>query len=569
MANPPFMTPKGGIIPHQHFSVQAKRSEVLFVDYIAEHLLQNGRAGVIVPDGIIFRSSDAYKALRKMLVDNYLYAVVFLPAGVFNPYAGVKTSILLMDKRLARMTDSILFVKVENDGFDLGAQRKQVTGSDLPEATKAIEEFKKAVLAGQAVCSSALALVVQKSEIAANGDYNLSAERYREADTQCHKWPMVELGNLEIFDIKSGGTPDSENDSYWNGSISWATLVDLPQENHISAITSTKRTISEFGLKNSSANLLPIHSILVSSRATIGRVAINEIELATNQGFKNIVIKDKHKANYRYVAYVVKTLENKMNELASGGTFKEISKTSFSLLKIPLPPLPTQQEIVAEIEGYQKIIDGARQVVENYKPQIKIDPAWPMVELGEISTVTSSKRIFESEYVSEGIPFYRTKEVVELSQNKPISLELFISNDRYESIKRDFGVPQKGDLLISAVGTIGISWLIPDARQFYFKDGNLLWIKDISSIRPNYLKHMLDVILLNDLDKYINGAAYKALTIVVLKRLKIPLPKLVQQDQIVAQIEKEQALVNASKQLIAIYEQKIKDKIAEVWGGAV
>jgi type I restriction enzyme M protein len=380
---------------------------------------------------------------------------------------------------------------------------------------------------------------------------------------------MVELGNLEIFDIKSGGTPDSENDSYWNGSISWATLVDLPQENHISAITSTKRTISEFGLKNSSANLLPIHSILVSSRATIGRVAINEIELATNQGFKNIVIKDKHKANYRYVAYVVKTLENKMNELASGGTFKEISKTSFSLLKIPLPPLPTQQEIVAEIEGYQKIIDGARQVVENYKPQIKIDPAWPMVELGEISTVTSSKRIFESEYVSEGIPFYRTKEVVELSQNKPISLELFISNDRYESIKRDFGVPQKGDLLISAVGTIGISWLIPDARQFYFKDGNLLWIKDISSIRPNYLKHMLDVILLNDLDKYINGAAYKALTIVVLKRLKIPLPKLVQQDQIVAQIEKEQALVNASKQLIAIYEQKIKDKIAEVWGGAV
>jgi restriction endonuclease S subunit len=258
-----------------------------------------------------------------------------------------------------------------------------------------------------------------------------------------------------------------------------------------------------------------------------------------------------------------------MNELASGGTFKEISKTSFSLLKIPLPPLPTQQEIVAEIEGYQKIIDGARQVVENYKPQIKIDPAWPMVELGEISTVTSSKRIFESEYVSEGIPFYRTKEVVELSQNKPISLELFISNDRYESIKRDFGVPQKGDLLISAVGTIGISWLIPDARQFYFKDGNLLWIKDISSIRPNYLKHMLDVILLNDLDKYINGAAYKALTIVVLKRLKIPLPKLVQQDQIVAQIEKEQALVNASKQLIAIYEQKIKDKIAEVWGGAV
>ncbi len=100
LANPPFMSPKGGIKPHKRFSVQAKRSEVLFVDYIAEHLTPNGRAAVIVPQGIIFQSGAAYKQLRKMLVDNYLFAVVSLPAGVFNPYSGVKTSILLMDKAL-------------------------------------------------------------------------------------------------------------------------------------------------------------------------------------------------------------------------------------------------------------------------------------------------------------------------------------------------------------------------------------------------------------------------------------------------------------------------------------
>jgi len=83
MANPPFMSPKGGIRPHKRFSIQANRSEVLFVDYIAEHLMPNGRAGVIVPEGIIFQSGNAYKALRKMLVDNYLFCVVSLPAGVF------------------------------------------------------------------------------------------------------------------------------------------------------------------------------------------------------------------------------------------------------------------------------------------------------------------------------------------------------------------------------------------------------------------------------------------------------------------------------------------------------
>jgi len=101
MANPPFMSPKGCIRPHSRFTIKAKRSEVLFVVYIAEHLNVHGKTGVIVPEGIIFQSQNAYKNLRKMLVEEgYLYAVVSLPAGVFQPYSGVKTSILLMDKTL-------------------------------------------------------------------------------------------------------------------------------------------------------------------------------------------------------------------------------------------------------------------------------------------------------------------------------------------------------------------------------------------------------------------------------------------------------------------------------------
>jgi len=103
LANPPFMTPKGGIRPHQKFTIQAKRSEVLFVDYMLEHLTNNGRAGIIVPEGIIFKSDGAYKQLRRLLVEeNYLVGVISLPAGVFNPYSGVKTSILWIDKQLAK-----------------------------------------------------------------------------------------------------------------------------------------------------------------------------------------------------------------------------------------------------------------------------------------------------------------------------------------------------------------------------------------------------------------------------------------------------------------------------------
>ena len=108
LANPPFMSPKGGIRPHNRFSVKAKRSEVLFVDYMAEHLTPAGRAGIIVPEGIIFQSQNAYRQLRKMLVEDYLVAVVSLPAGVFNPYSGVKTSILILDRALAKRTDAVV-----------------------------------------------------------------------------------------------------------------------------------------------------------------------------------------------------------------------------------------------------------------------------------------------------------------------------------------------------------------------------------------------------------------------------------------------------------------------------
>ena len=149
LANPPFMSPKGGIKPHKRFSIQAKRSEVLFVDYMAEHLTPAGRAGIIVPEGIIFQSQDAYRALRKMLVETSLVAVISLPAGCFNPYSGVKTSILLLDKSLAKQAQTIAFFKVANDGFGLGAQRRAVGGEELTQVKTELAAYLQALREGE------------------------------------------------------------------------------------------------------------------------------------------------------------------------------------------------------------------------------------------------------------------------------------------------------------------------------------------------------------------------------------------------------------------------------------
>lgn len=175
LANPPFMSPKGGIKPHNRFGVQSKRSEVLFVDYIAEHLSPNGRAAIVVPEGIIFQSQSAYCDLRRKLVEaNYLAAVISLPAGVFNPYSGVKTSILILDRAVAKASGSIAFFKIENDGFGLGAQRRAVKGSQLPQVKAELGAWLHAVRGGDATAiGSSVGFAIEKARIAEGGEYNL------------------------------------------------------------------------------------------------------------------------------------------------------------------------------------------------------------------------------------------------------------------------------------------------------------------------------------------------------------------------------------------------------------
>jgi type I restriction enzyme M protein len=380
LANPPFMSPKGGIKPHNRFSVQSKRSEVLFVDYMAEHLTPLGRAGIIVPEGVIFQSQTAYTQLRKMLVEDCLVAVVSLPAGVFNPYSGVKTSILILDKFLARQAQTIGFFKIGNDGFGLGAQRREIEQNDLPQARAEIAEYLRRLRARESVEDSQplLGRIVAKEKIAANGDYNLSAERYREGAASNHGFPIVSLGDGNLFRVESGGTPKSEVEEYWGGGISWATLVDLPASNFISQITSTKRTISEKGLRESSAKMIPANSVIVSTRATIGRIAINRIPIATNQGFKNVVIENPERAVPEYVALALTRLVPTMQAWATGGTFAEISKSKFCELQIPLPPLETQKEIVAEIGGYEAEIARLKGAIsaEEEKIQATLARVW-------------------------------------------------------------------------------------------------------------------------------------------------------------------------------------------------
>jgi type I restriction enzyme M protein len=564
LANPPFMSPKGGIKPHKRFSVQATRSEVLFVDYMAEHLTATGRAAIVVPEGIIFQSGTAYKSLRKLLVNTSLVAVVSLPAGVFNPYSGVKTSILILDKRLHKQLDSVLFVKVGNDGFNLGAQRRAVVNSDLPAATRLLRSWMTSPYKFEG--GGVMAQAVARVKIGESGDFNLSGERYGVAVQDASEHAQVLLGDEDIFKIESGGTPSSTEETYWNGGIAWATLADLPASDYITSVTSTVRTITDQGLKNSSAKMLPVNTILVSSRATIGRIALAKITLATNQGFKNIIIQDKQKALPEFVAYMMKRLTPEMERMASGGTFKEISKSAISTLTIPLPPLEVQNQIVAEIEGYQKIIDGARQVLNNYKPHIVVKPDWDLRCLSEITECVSDGDHQAPPKSDEGVPFV-TISNIDHQNRLDFTKTFFVPQTYFDGLGRTRR-PQRNDTLYSVTGSFGIPVFVDSDKQFCFQR-HIALIRPAPVVDAKYLYFfMCSPLAFEQAEKSATGVAQKTVALGSLRNFKIPLPDLLTQRAIVSEIEAEQTLVNANRELITRMEGKVKAAIDRVWDAA-
>jgi len=355
MANPPFMSPSGGIRPHKRFSVQANRSEVLFVDYIKEHLRPNGRAGIIVPESIIFQSAGAYKQLRKILVEDGLFAVVSLPVGVFNPYSGVKTSILFFDNSLAKKTDKILFVRVLNDGFDLGAQRRPVDRNDLVCPDNEVDATK--VLKGQRIAietgtknpwlqeNSLFAYEITKEQIARTGDYSLSAEKYRLGnlgEKKNIKYPMVELG--EILDYE-------QPTKYIVSSVDYDDKYETP------VLTAGKTFILGYTNEKNGIFQEKLPVIIFDDFTTAKKFV--DFPFKVKSSAMKILYADKNKANIKFLFHTMQKIVFPVNE------HKRYWISEYSKIKIPLPPIEVQNEIAEQIEVKQQAIEHAKAIIES------------------------------------------------------------------------------------------------------------------------------------------------------------------------------------------------------------
>ena len=536
LANPPFMSPKGGIKPHNKFGVASNRSEVLFVDYIINHLRPKGRAGIIVPEGIIFQSGNAYKELRKNLVENGLYAVVSLPGGVFQPYSGVKTSILLFNNELAKQKSEIAFVKISADGFDLGASKRVVSQNDLPLAVEHLQNWSN----GLAVDNPLLSFV-SKEKIATNGNYNLSGESYKAGvDHSMAIWPVVDLGEItEILDSKRKPITKSDRTKGPYPYYGATGIVDYVNDY---IFDERLLLLGEDGAKWDAGEK---SAFIVEGKCWVNNHA-------------HVLRPDKSKVIDTYLVHLLNFLD--LSQHITGVTVPKLNQEKMREIKVPLPPLDVQEQIVAELDGYAAIISGAKQIVENWKPRIDVDPEWPIMKLEDVAKWSSggTPKAGAPEYYGGAIPWSvigdLNEDVVSVTKDKITEKGLKESSAK---------VHPKGTVMLAmygaSIGKTGIMG-IPMATNQAIACGQV----NSGIMSELFLLYYLQ----SQKSEFVRagaGGAQPNISQGIVKEWPIPVPTIEVQNLILSSIAEEKAQIDSAKKLIETYEARTKTVIAKLW----
>jgi type I restriction enzyme M protein len=576
LANPPFMTPKGGIKPHKRFSVRANRSEVLFVDYILEHLRSNGRAGIIVPEGIIFQTAIAYRALRKLLIEDGLFIIVSLPAGVFNPYAGVKTSILLFDKELARKTKDLLFIKINNDGFDLGAQRREIGKNDLPTALEIVRKYKSSLLSRQPFVlndnENSLVTLTAKETVAKDADCNLTGDRYRVVEKQMNRiWPSVELGKItKMVRGPFGGSLKKEifkPDGY---------LV-YEQHHAINAdFTFGRYFIDKAKFEEMQRFEVFAGDILISCSGTMGKIAI--VPEIYKKGIINQALlkltPDKSKILPDYLKLVLEsdTIQNKYFKNQSGVAIQNVASVKvLSNIDVPLPPIQVQEDLINQINSKKEVINSAISVIVNLEREGRLfgqslgkleGVEW--LELGKIALVFNGITFPKNEYRNTG----QTKIIKVKDYDEH---ELYFTKDENGWIQKNVETDkylQMGDtLIINAAhsashvgGKIGYCKQLPSFKCL--PSGEIMIVRPIPGINPLLLNRILKSDLIRqEIKKSVKGIHLYPKDV---KIIKVPLPLAKDSKLLVTEIEEQEKIIEVNKRLIATMEKKIENILQEI-----
>lgn len=386
-------------------------------------------------------------------------------------------------------------------------------------------------------------------------------------------WKSVALG--DVCSIINGGTPKSEVADYWGGELNWITPKEMGKLKS-REISVTERKITDKGIKNSSAKLLPINSVILSSRAPIGHLAINKSLMATNQGCKGLVPFEA--LNYEYLYYFLSYSKQLLNDMGSGATFKELSSSKLATVEIPLPPLSIQKEIVSKLDAifieiekaivatdanaknaealFQSLLSEVLTENKHKNKELTLDDVCDLITCGV------AKR---PEYVDSGIPFLSAKNV---KKQKIIWNDYqFVSVATHSELTKH-NKPLKGDILYTRVGSYGEAAIIDKDCEFSIFV-SLTLIKPKTEIVTNkFLVYFLNSAQTKALaSRSISGSGVGNLNVGTVRKFIINLPSIKEQGEIVKKLDSIKAncdsLANSYRrkyQSLCLYKESILKK---------
>ena len=362
-------------------------------------------------------------------------------------------------------------------------------------------------------------------------------------------WPRRRL--TEVAQLVGGSTPARDTPEYWGGDIPWVTPTELPMPGEgIASIAATAQTITRAGLDSCAAVLVPPGTVLFSSRATIGKLAVAEVPLATNQGFANFI--PRSIITPRFLAYVLWFHMEDIAHLAGSTTFKEVSRGRLANFEIPLPPPPEQERIVRILdvaEELRRLRAQADRRTADLIPALFYDmfgdPAINPNGFERLPLDRVCERITDGThqpppFAAEGLPFLFVKNIVKGYID--FNTEKSITEDTYIELTRRVR-PERGDILYSTVGSYGVAVQVETDQRFAFQR-HIGHIKPVRSrIDSAFLSAQLNTPFVRaQADKRARGVAQKTVNLAEIRQFQVLVPPLPLQRQFAARVAEIRAL---------------------------
>ncbi|MCG5642824.1 restriction endonuclease subunit S [Streptococcus sp. DFI.7.26] len=315
-------------------------------------------------------------------------------------------------------------------------------------------------------------------------------------------WLFVKISDI-AGQFKTGGTPSTKEPIFWDGTIPWIQSSDLQKD--ILFCIKPQKFISEKGLQNSSAKLIPKNSIAIVTRVGVGKLAIIDQDYATSQDFLSL---SDFGGDIQFIVYSIYRMLQKESTQLQGTSIKGITKEDLLSKKISLPEIEEQSAIGSLFRTLDDLLASYKHNLANYQslkatmlskmfpkagqtvPEIRLDGfegEWKEMTLGSLGSVAMNKRIFKDETSENGdIPFYKIGTFGGTA-------DAFISKEKFKEYKEKYPYPEIGDILISASGSIGRT-VVYNGEDAYYQDSNIVWLKHDQQLDNSYLQQYYEII---------------------------------------------------------------------------